>query len=95
MDFGTVRKKLDEGLYSNLEQFEVGFVIVGLHLGFILFCFGQHVLVMAVKMVVVLLIVRINSFKFFFFLTWWWMPLKPLHFLSGCWPSPASCFWLT
>lgn len=24
MDFGTVRKKLDGGLYTNLEQFEVG-----------------------------------------------------------------------
>lgn len=24
MDFGTLRKKLDEGLYSNLEELEVG-----------------------------------------------------------------------
>ena len=24
MDFGTVRKKLDGGVYTNLEQFEVG-----------------------------------------------------------------------
>ena len=24
MDFGTLRNKLDGGLYSNLEQFEVG-----------------------------------------------------------------------
>lgn len=25
MDFGTVRKKLDKGRYSNLEEFEVGY----------------------------------------------------------------------
>lgn len=31
MDFGTVRKKLDGELYSNLEQFEVGFQISDLH----------------------------------------------------------------
>ena len=35
MDFGTVRKKLDGGLYSNLEQFEVGFLNCSLHFGFI------------------------------------------------------------
>lgn len=28
MDFGTVRKKLDDGEYSNLEQFEVSSAIV-------------------------------------------------------------------
>jgi len=27
MDFGTVRKKLDEGLYTDLEDFEVGATI--------------------------------------------------------------------
>lgn len=27
MDFGTVRKKLDGGLYTDLEQFEVGATI--------------------------------------------------------------------
>jgi hypothetical protein len=26
MDFSTVRKKLDKGAYSNLEQFEVGLI---------------------------------------------------------------------
>lgn len=28
MDFGTIRKKLDEGLYVCLEQFEVGIAIL-------------------------------------------------------------------
>ena len=27
MDFGTVRRKLDQGLYSNLEDLEVGCVL--------------------------------------------------------------------
>lgn len=32
MDFGTVRRKLDEGLYSNLEELEVCIVIISLFL---------------------------------------------------------------
>lgn len=27
MDFGTVRKKLDKGLYPNLEELEVGYCL--------------------------------------------------------------------
>jgi len=34
MDFSTIRKKLDKGAYSNLEQFEVGYRICLGCLGF-------------------------------------------------------------
>lgn len=30
MDFGTVRKKLDDGVYKNLEELEVSFVRTGI-----------------------------------------------------------------
>jgi len=39
MDFSTIRKKLDKGAYSNLEQFEVGYRICLGCLCFLLFGF--------------------------------------------------------